>query len=213
MRRHSYGFTLLELTISITLLATIVVITGGAVRLSYRSVDNGEKKANELERLRASLTILNAQIESWLPLKLDRDGSKGVYFEGTPASLKLATNYSVWTGQKGYVLAEYRVAPDEKGKQALYVLERVVGGTRQQETKLLQGFTLIHFEYFVKESTDPLGKWVGEWSDPLNPPQKVRVRLILAGNEVAFIIPLRAQPSLAYTPAWLSTYSAQEVMV
>lgn len=78
------GFTLLELTISIMLLATMVVIIGGAVRLSYRSINNGERKANDLERLRVSLTVINAQIESWLPLKVDGEGAKRITLRAHP---------------------------------------------------------------------------------------------------------------------------------
>src|SRR3989304_6144706 len=46
----SYGFTLLELLISIVMLGIMILIVTGAMRLGFRSVDAGEKKAESLER-------------------------------------------------------------------------------------------------------------------------------------------------------------------
>jgi len=61
--KRNAGFTLLELIISITLLAIIVLIVAGAASLGYRSFSTGEKKLNAIERLRASLIIIDAQIQ------------------------------------------------------------------------------------------------------------------------------------------------------
>src|SRR5512136_1554467 len=62
------GFTLLELMISITLIGIIAVIIAGAMRLGYRSVDAGERKIESLERMRVSLTLIDSQIQSEIPL-------------------------------------------------------------------------------------------------------------------------------------------------
>ena len=70
------GFTLLELIISITLVAIIVLIISVAANLGYRSFNSGEKKMNAVERLRSSLTIIDAQIQSGVPLTLEDGGVK-----------------------------------------------------------------------------------------------------------------------------------------
>ena len=113
------GFTLLELIISITLVAIIVLIVAGAASLGYRSFSSGEKKLNEIERLRASLIIIDAQIQSGVPLTLEDGGVKQYYFVGEKDSLKFSTNHSIWGGQKGYVIVSYRVETDDQGKQRL----------------------------------------------------------------------------------------------
>ena len=63
------GFTLLELLVSIVLIGLIVAIVGASMRLGYRSLDKGEKKAEILERFKVSLNLMDAQIQSGIPLK------------------------------------------------------------------------------------------------------------------------------------------------
>ena len=82
------GFTLLELIISITLVAIIVLIVAGAASLGYRSFSTGERKLNAIERLRASLIIIDAQIQSGVPLTLEDGGVKQYYFVGEKDALK-----------------------------------------------------------------------------------------------------------------------------
>jgi prepilin-type N-terminal cleavage/methylation domain-containing protein len=195
MRGHinkTGGFTLLELMISIALLAVVAVIVGAGMRLGYRTVHKGEKKADDLQRLRVSLTIINSQIQSSVPLTYEEDAEKRYYFEGSGESLKLATNYSIWGGQKGYVIVEYHVQTDEKGMKTLYARENTVGVEGQRETKLLQGFKTIDFEYFSKDITEEEGSWVKEWTDTTAMPPKIKLHIALGDKEDTLIIPIRA---------------------
>ena len=75
--RSRLGFTLLELIISISMLVIIIVIISGAMRLASRSIAAGERKVETLERLRTSLSIINAQIQSGMPLMYSDQGALG----------------------------------------------------------------------------------------------------------------------------------------
>ena len=194
MSRRDNGFTLLELLISITLVATIVAIATGALRLGYRSISSGEKKMESLERFRSSLYIINAQILSGIPLSFDRQGVKQVYFAGSTDFLRLASNYSIWGGQRGYVIVEYRVVTENDGTRSLYAGENLVGTQRPRETKLLQGLDGIYFEYFLQDRTEELGgRWLPQWSDTTKVPEKIKLRLLQGRREISLIIPMRAQ--------------------
>jgi prepilin-type N-terminal cleavage/methylation domain-containing protein len=188
------GFTLLELLISITLVATIVAIATGALRLGYRSISSGEKKMESLERFRSSLYIINSQISSAIPLSFDRQGIKQVYFAGSEDFVRMATNYSIWGGQRGHVIVEYRVAIENNGTRSLYASENLVGTEKPRETKLLQGLNGIYFEYFLQDRTEELGgKWISQWSDTTTVPEKIRLRLIQGRKEISLTIPMRAR--------------------
>ncbi len=76
------GFTLLELLISLSLLVVIVVIAMGAMRLGSRSVAAGEKKMNDRERFRTVLSLIDAQIQSQLPLTYEERGKAGGTISG-----------------------------------------------------------------------------------------------------------------------------------
>ncbi|MCL4474978.1 MAG: prepilin-type N-terminal cleavage/methylation domain-containing protein [Nitrospirae bacterium] len=199
--RSGSGFTLLELVISITIIGIIVLIIAGATRLGFRSVDAGEKKIESLERMRSSLWLINSQIQSEIPLTFDEDGSRKYYFKGTREFLQFSTNYSLAGGERGYVLAAYKVVPDDRGKQVLYLTENGIGMTNGTETKLLDVFDEIYFEYFYKEPAAEQGSWVQQWTDETAIPEKVRVHFVEGTKDLALIIPMRSRGSLAQRPS------------
>jgi prepilin-type N-terminal cleavage/methylation domain-containing protein len=196
MLRDEKGLTLLELMISIVLIGTIILVVSGAMRLGYRSVSSGERKIDSLERFKSSLTIISAQMQSGVPLIFEQDGKKRFYFEGTSDFLKMATNYSIWGGQKGYVTVEYQIETDINGIQNLVASESLIGTKKKNETRLLKGFNAIYFEYFFKDVTEKEGVWVDEWKDNTRIPQKIRLHLIQGKREFSIIFLVKTQISL-----------------
>jgi general secretion pathway protein J len=189
--KRNVGFTLLELIISITLVAIIVLIVAGAASLGYRSFNSGERKLNAIERLRASLIIIDAQIQSGVPLTLEDGGVKQYYFVGEQDSLKFSTNHSIWGGQRGYVIVSYRVETDGQGKRTLFASEYKVGMENQKETKLLEGFNEITFDYFRQDDTEEEGEWITQWVDEEMMPTKIRLNLVRSSTSLSYIMPVR----------------------
>lgn len=196
----SMGFTLLELIISITIIGIIALIIAGATRVAFRSVDSGERRVESLERIRSSLNILNSQIQSEIPLTYDEEGSRQYYFRGGKDFLQFTTNYSLTGAERGYVLASYRVARGEHGREVLYLTENGIGMENKTETKLLDVFHEISFEYYYKDPTAEQGNWVREWTDEAVMPDKLRVHFVEGARDLSLIIPLRAKGTLAQTP-------------
>jgi general secretion pathway protein J len=187
------GFTLLELLVSITLIGLIVVIVGGAMRLGYRSVDKGEKKVETLERFRVSLGLMDAQIQSGIPLKGTGEEINQYLFKGKKDSVRFASNYSLMGGQRGYVFVAYRVEVDKNDKRTLFAQENTIGMENQKEVKLLEGFKDIHFEYFSKDALEGQSQWVEEWTDDMSFPQKVRIHLAWGDQRISLVVPVRAK--------------------
>ena len=190
------GFTLLELLVSITLIALIVVIVGTAMRLGYRSLDKGEKKAEIQERFKVSLNLMDAQLQSGIPLKTTGETGEAInqyLFEGKKDSIRFASNYSLMGGQKGYVIVAYRVEIDANDKRTLFAQENTIGMDNQKEVKLIEGFDDIHFEYFFKEATEEQGNWVEEWTDTTTLPGKVRIHLVRGDQQISLLVPIRTK--------------------
>jgi len=191
------GFTLLELLVSIVLIGLIVAIVGAAMRLGYRSLDKGEKKTEMQERFKVSLSLIDAQIQSAIPLKATGEVMEGVnqyLFEGKKDSVKFASNYSLMGGQKGYVIVAYRVETGTNDKRTLFAQENTVGMENQKDVKLLEGFDDIHFEYYLKEAAAEQGSWVEEWSDTTTLPEKVRIHLAWGNQQISLLVPMRTKP-------------------
>ncbi len=198
------GFTLLELLISFSIIALIVLIIAGAMRLAYHSVESGEKRAEYLERLRGSIALINAQVQSQVPLTYADDAEKKLYFTGERELMTLATNYSIWGREKGYAVVTYRVEADSTGKKMITASERTIGLDSPRETKLLTGFDEIYFEYFFKGPTDEKGSWTDRWTETTAVPEKMLLHLVLDKKDFSMIIPMRTAaipPSQAAAPA------------
>jgi prepilin-type N-terminal cleavage/methylation domain-containing protein len=201
----SCGFTLLELTISIALIGIIVLIITGAMRLGTRAIESGEKRIAYLERTRSSLNIIDSQIQSYIPLVYIEDGEKKYYFKGDREYLEFSTNYSIWGGEKGYVITTYSVQTLENGKQAIYASESVAGRHNRVETMLTNPFESIYFEYFYKEPTEETGTWTDQWTDNISIPgadivsipEKIRIHFIEGAEDLALVIPVRVKRSAA----------------
>jgi len=191
------GFTLLELLISLVMIGVIAIIITGAIRLGIRTVNTGETKIDHLERTRASFNIIDSQIQSQIPLTFEENGEKKYYFHGDRGSLQFSTNYSLWGGQKGYVLVRYTVESDDMRKQFLAVSENIIGTNNNREARLFPAVDAIHFEYFFKDPTEEKGKWVDKWTDTANIPEKVKFHLIYRDKDLSMIIPMRTSGSLS----------------
>ena len=199
-RMKDDGFTLLELLISILLIGIIILIVGGAMRLGARSIESGEKRIEVLERIRSSFNIIDAQLQSSLPLTYEDTEGYKYYFRGEREFMQFATNYSIWGGEKGYVVAAYTIKAGDNGKEILYASENVIGMEGTRETKLFDNFERMYFEYFYKGPTDEEGKWVDRWGDETMIPQKVRIHFIEGARDLSLIIPLRVKGS-SFGPA------------
>jgi len=189
------GFTLLELVVSIALMGIIILIIGGAMRLGARSIESGEKRIEVLERIRSSFNIVDSQLQSSLPLTYEDNAEYKYYFKGEREFMQFATNYSIWGGEKGYVVTAYTVKEGERGKEILYASENIIGMGGTRETKLFDTFERIYFEYFYKGPTDEVGAWVDQWKDNTMIPEKVRLHLIEGARDLSLIIPLRVKGS------------------
>ena len=187
------GFTLLELLISIAIIGVIVLIISGALRLAHRSVESGERKIEEIERIRATLGVIDAQVQSALPLLQAEASEKKPFFSGGSESLSLATNYSLWGGEKGYVLVAYYIEIEDDGKQALHVSEQTYGIDNQQETTLLQACDEIHFFYFRHDLKGANEQWLEEWTDETKLPEKVMLVIRRGRTNISLTMPLRVQ--------------------
>ncbi len=185
------GFTLIELLVSIVLICLIVTIMGMAMRMGYRSMTKGEQKTIALERFKASLSLIDAQIQSGVPLKSTEGEINQFMFDGKKESLRFVSNLSLIGGQRGNVTVAYRVETGADSKKTLYAQENTIGIENQRDIKLLEGFDDIHFEYFFKEATAEQGEWIEEWTDTATLPGKVRIHLTRGSQTITLIIPAR----------------------
>lgn len=192
------GFTLLELLISITMLALIAGILGWALNMAYRTVEKGERKIQYLEREKTVFSLLESQILALFPYQYSDEEEKKIYFSGEKDKLIFASNYSLWRGTRGNVFVAYEVQTNEKGKKLLQLTEQVIGLKTKDETILLDDCDSINFEYFLKNALEE-GNWIEEWSaDEKGLPYKIKIIIVRNSKATSLIMnpPLKANMTL-----------------
>lgn len=179
------GFTLLELMISITIFSVMLLIIFGAMRLGYRSIEKAEKTTEFLERIRTTISIIESQLQSQIPLTYEEDGEKRLYFAGQKEFVQFSSNYSAWSGKRGYVKVMYNIEPDGNGRHALYVTENTISIDDSRKTMLLNGIEGISFHYFFKDTTEEDGEWRDEWTETTSLPDKVAVNIFDRSRKIS----------------------------
>jgi hypothetical protein len=154
---------------------------------------SGERKIDEMERVRTAISIMDAQVQSSLPLTQDEDITTKNYFEGQRNTLKMATNHSVWKGQAGYVVVTYSIGTDADGRPALSAAEQTVGLEDTREIILLRGFDEMHFSYYAKDPLETEGAWSENWTEESALPEKVMLSLKKGDRSLNIVMPLRVR--------------------
>ena len=184
---NKHGFTLLELLISIAMLTLIIGIISGALTLASQSLNRGAEKINSVERVRASFSLVESQIQSLFVYQLVDEAEKKNLFSGQKDRLLFSTNYSIWGGIKGNTLVEYAVEIDDRGKQYVRVTENTVGMETKRQTVLFTGYDKIFFEYFLTDITGE-GKWVDEWpAEEKGLPERININIISGTRKMSLI--------------------------
>lgn len=183
-RQGTAGFTLLELMISISLMVLIVALAGSALRGGLSSISAGEEKLDGIERLRSSLQVITAQLQSQFPAKGGEPGKTKLIFFGDAKSIQFASNYSIRNAQTGYVLVKYRTE-EQEGKQALRASEHVIGvDSGDEDVLLFSGLDAISFEYFERKDAQNEGNWVSEWPEgKAKLPDAIRIHFARGGQK------------------------------
>lgn len=191
---HLAGFTLLEVLVAMSLLMVVIALVGTAMRMSIHSVGAGEKKIAVQERFRSSIYVITSQISSEIPLLEEKDGIKGLVFQGRKTFLKIPSSYSIWNGREGFIIVNYEIIEDDRGKKTLKASEVTIGPDKRMETNLFEDLDDLYFEYFSKKKDiKGEGQWLEKWDDVKTLPDRIRMTLIHQNKKYSFIMPLRSQ--------------------
>jgi general secretion pathway protein J len=213
MRKKDKGFTLLEVIVTMTILALILLMISGAFRLGLSAWDRGEQAREEYQRQRTATQLVMRQVKSMVPYKIKTQKAEGDYlaFEGKGTSLKFVSTLSLKAIRpNGLVFAvyEFKEGGPEGGRLVVYE-KRVVNkdffeeGPKEEEgVTVLEGLSNVRFEYFREEDAEKTRTeaWLDEWSakEEKELPAAVRVKIVFkSGKTEQEDVPLTLLASIA----------------
>ncbi len=188
------GFTLLELLISLTILAMIVVILFGAFRIGIRAWEKGEKEVTVRQRERIVLDLVRHQLASICMGGARDDDGQPVRFRGDPQTMSFLSCLPLTPGGlAGPTYVKYAVRYDADGQARLVFYERdmvsPVAGIGADEpdqaafTELLADVSAIAFEYLKTQPEESESPWQDAWDPEVEKGPPRAVRLTLRENE------------------------------
>jgi general secretion pathway protein J len=193
-RRHRFrrreGFTLLEMVVSLSILAAIAGFLVVAFRLTGQSLTRGEEEAVGMARLRAGTEILERAIRSADPLPvLTTEGTPAPYFLGDGGKLRFLSDAapSALSGG-GYRLLCFFGDRSSRIVRGLVLSEASpmrAGGVEDwagtdRPRVLFSGATDVTFRYSPGQTEEGKWEWVDEWDsrEKKGLPAAVRVEFL-----------------------------------
>jgi prepilin-type N-terminal cleavage/methylation domain-containing protein len=165
--KSSKGFTLLELLISITILAMIVTIISSVLRLGFRTWNYDEKHTGQRDAVRAVEQLVLSQLRSAYPIN-----KTGYYFHGTSNEISFVTTLSMHNETTGLYWVSYRMVEDPKdpGSYQFMVREGIVGSIDPDRdpdvgfTPVLNKIASFHLAYLKAPVAGQEAEWEESWN-------------------------------------------------
>ena len=191
-----FGFTLLELMISLTIIGLILVLVFGSLRIGARAWEKGEKDVEMRQRERIVLDLVKRQIAStFVRVVKDKDESP-FFLKGDGESVEFISRVPMVPGKRaGLVYVKYVVRTDGgEGKKSLtfsekntYIVEKIMEDQAEEEFfELLPGAENIEFEYLKGPSEDgEQSVWQQTWDPDSDKGAPLAVKIILQESKDA----------------------------
>ena len=189
--RRTSGFTLLELTVALLLLALMSSVLYGTLSLSADSWDRGESKVTQVGDMRLAQEFLREALAAQFPLRLHKVVEQPLYFQGKSDSLAFAATLP---GRAGGGTYYFRLAVNASGDRSQLALARTIPDyaatglpdfAGAEQSVLADQIKEVRFGYFGrdKDSNDANAPtWRDQWDDPQTLPLLIRMDVVPAAG-------------------------------
>jgi general secretion pathway protein J len=202
MTASQRGFTLLELLISIVLLALLTTMLFGGLQLGTRQLGRQTDRLDRAARLSQAQGFLRRQLADARPLDDPTQAARVVAFTGARDSLRFInpTPASAVSGGLESLSVEF---VEGHGRTAGALLlrrrsEEEAGGAAR-DSVLLEQVGQAEFAYFGVTAPGEMAAWHASWRDMAYLPSLVRLSVVFSDGEVMpeMIVALRLSPGAA----------------
>lgn len=183
---HAGGFTLLEMLISVSLLALIITLAYGSLRVAAQSSRSGEALIERTEELRTTQSFLRRQINQMLSIPYERleDNGEEKRFEGSSDGMTFVAPMPGYLSRGGAHVQRLELVNGDKGLQLQFRFAQLNGFDPArgmpdvpEPVVLIDGIRSGTFEYRSLGADGNLGDWSEEWELAYAIPLMVRLRL------------------------------------
>ena len=184
-RSGELGFTLLELTIALTLLALLSAVLFGSLRLAGRSTEGGEAKVEAAASMRLAQDFLRSNLEAQHPLRMRKIVEWPLLFRGTRDELRYTADLPPRVSGGG--IWYYRLAVRGDDARSPLTLERLVpdlaadavpefaNAERSILAEDIAELTLAYFGRDADAAATVAPTWRDHWDNAQQLPMMIRI--------------------------------------
>lgn len=181
------GFTLVELLLSIMLLAMLMAGAWAGISTATKAAQRGEALIDRTNRVRVAQEFIRRQIRNALalPYVVDKGTGETRTFEGEQDFLRFIAPMPGYLSHGGAYVQTLSLRPARGGGEELVFAHELLNGYDPDEPRdperepvvLIEGIRSATFEYRGLDDSGKLGDWQDEWSAPGAQPVLVRLHL------------------------------------
>ena len=187
-RQRPSGFTLVELTIALVLMALMSALMFGSLSFAGRSWDGGEAKAEQINTMRQTSDFLRGQIGTQFPLRARKIVDFPLRFAGEHNEIRYAAALPSRVAEGGIYL--FRLLVVREGDKSRLVQERLIPDPASTEDPvfkgadrsiLAEGIRELRISYYGRDpaaAETEAATWRDRWDDKQRLPLLVRIEVL-----------------------------------
>ena len=183
-QRRQHGFTLLEMLLSVILLAMLLAGAYSGIHAAANAMHAGERAIDRADRLRTAQEFLRRQISHTMPLTYDHDDVTNTVhvFEGAGQFMRFVAPMPGYLSRGGPYVQTLELTRGNGGLQLVFT-DAMLNGYEAQNPKTDEPVVILdrirsgQFQYRTLDDQGQLTDWFSEWPDPSITPLMVRLSL------------------------------------
>lgn len=177
-RRHDAGFTLLEVLVSLLLMALVTALLPGALHLGQRALNSGEPLQRSAAIMPARQFLSQRLAEAHVSFKRDAAGKIALDFSGEQAALSFVAPAVAAAREVG--LVRYSLRSDNAGHPVRVVMQSLAVGAAGTPAPLSEALldtatSALSFRYFGRGAGEERPSWHDTWKGEAELPRLVEV--------------------------------------
>ncbi len=166
MTREQRGFTLVEVVIALTIVATLLVVSFAGLRVGLAAWQRGDERGQILERSRSVNQIITRTLGFAYPYQtaaIGREAAK-LLFEGAPDRVAFVTSAPPFPGPDPMAFTAVTLGLSKAAAPGLALTQKALPNDKPFDTALTPVFvdavvTGVRFRYLK----DSKGQWTDQW--------------------------------------------------
>ncbi|MBI3000130.1 MAG: prepilin-type N-terminal cleavage/methylation domain-containing protein [Deltaproteobacteria bacterium] len=196
--RSQAGFTLVELSIAMTLLTLLLLTVYGAFYVGHRAVEKAQARSEVSQNLRSTEELLAGYIRSGYPYRSSSQ-QPAIFFSGAADHLTFVSAVSQGMGGRG--MSKVSISLEGEGAGNLILAEETPVRIQDQEAGtgyknrvvLARAITDFHIDYLYQDPKSGEESWSEEWDgkERNGLPRAVRLNYRNeSGQEIRWVFPV-----------------------